>query len=43
MLCWSWRAFTASSELVEDLEEFTCKLYGDTSKDINATRYTAKN
>ena len=24
---------------MEVLEEFTCKLYGDTSKDINATRY----
>ena len=32
-------SFTASSELAEDLEEFTCKLYGDTSKDINAARY----
>ena len=32
-------SFTASPELVEVLEEFTCKLYGDTSKDINATRY----
>lgn len=32
-------SFTASPELVEVLEGFTCKLYGDTSKDINATRY----
>jgi hypothetical protein len=27
-------SFTASPELVEVLEEFTCTLYGDTSKDI---------
>ena len=32
-------SFTASPELVEVLEEFTCTLYGDTSKDINASRY----
>ena len=32
-------SFAPSPELVEMLEEFTCKLYGDTSNDINATRY----
>ena len=31
--------FTASPVLVEVLEEFTCKLYGDSSKDIRAGRY----
>ena len=32
-------SFTAWSELAEDLEVFACKLFGDTSKDINAARY----
>ena len=33
------KSFTPSLELVEALEEFTCKLYSDSSKDINVARY----
>jgi hypothetical protein len=32
-------SFTPSSEVMTVIEEFTCKLYGDSSHDINTTRY----